>query len=240
MKKEHIVIVGYGEIGQAVSKFYSSDSYNLQIVDIDTKAKSFDCDVLHICFPYSVEFITESQRYIQQFSPRLIIIHSTIHPGTCDEIDCDALVYSPVVGIHPHLYECMQTFKKFVAGRNKDSVIRAVQHLNSLGIDVATFKCTKSLETAKTLCTLYYGMCIAFHDEVNDLCTREELDYSEVMTLWNKEYNSGYKKIGKDNVVRPTLTPAHGKIGGHCVIPNAEMIADYFKSPIVDYVLRLK
>lgn len=240
MKKEHIVIVGYGEIGQAVSKFYNSDSYNLQIVDVDTKPKSSGCDVLHICFPYSTEFITETRRYIQQFSPSLVIIHSTIYPGTCDEIDCDALVYSPVVGIHPHLYECMQTFKKFVAGHNKDSVIKAVQHLNSLGIDVAIFKSTKSLETAKTLCTLYYGMCIAFHDEVNDLCTREELDYSEVMTLWNKEYNSGYKKIGKDNVVRPTLTPAHGKIGGHCVIPNAEMIADYFKSPIVDYVLRLK
>jgi hypothetical protein len=240
MKKRQIVIVGYGEIGQAIAEFYSQQTYDLQIVDVDSLLCQCSCDVLHICFPYSDSFTYEVEKYISMFSPKLLVIHSTVYPGTCEKIVFDSLVYSPVVGVHPHLHECIKIFKKFVAGKNKSSTIEACKHFNELGINVATFKCCKSLETAKTLCTLYYGMCIAFHDEVHELCKRESLDYSEVMTLWNSEYNSGYKKIGKENVVRPVLSPAYGKIGGHCVVPNAEMIADYFNSPIVDYVLRLK
>jgi UDP-N-acetyl-D-mannosaminuronate dehydrogenase len=240
MKKQKIVIVGYGEIGQAIHQFYTHTDYDTQIVDVDTCCIKTYCDVLHICFPYNSNFIFEVEKYILLFSPHLVIIHSTIHPGTSKNINFNNLVYSPVIGVHPHLYECIKIFKKFIAGKTKSSIVEARQHFSELGIDTAVFKCCKSLETAKTLCTLYYGMCIAFHDEVYNLCKRESLDYSEVMTLWNSEYNSGYKKIGKGNVTRPVLMPAYGKIGGHCVIPNAEMIADYFNSPIIDYVLRLK
>jgi len=240
MKKQQVVIAGYGEIGQAIAQLYSHDLYDLHLVDVDSPTCQCSCDILHICFPYSESFVAEVEKYISQVSPRLAVIHSTVHPGTCDKIAFEGLVYSPVVGIHPHLHKCLKIFKKFVAGKNKVSAIEACKHFAELGIGTLTFKCCKSLETAKTLCTLYYGMCIAFHDEVNELCQREGLDYAEVMTLWNSEYNSGYKKLGKMNVVRPVLSPAHGKIGGHCVIPNAQMIADYFSSPIVDYVLRLK
>jgi UDP-N-acetyl-D-mannosaminuronate dehydrogenase len=240
MKKQKIIIAGYGEIGQAIHQFYNQHDYELSIVDIDVSLSQCHCDILHICFPYSDNFIVEVEKYISLFSPHLVIIHSTIYPGTSENIKFNNLVYSPVVGVHPHLHECIKIFKKFVAGKTKQSIIEACNHFSELGIASTMFKCCKSLETAKTLCTLYYGMCIAFHDEVHDLCKKESIDYSEVMTLWNSEYNSGYKKIGKDNVIRPVLSPAHGKIGGHCVIPNAEMIASYFNSPIIDYVLRLK
>jgi len=44
--------------------------------------------------------------------------------------------------------------------------------------------------------------------------------------MWNKQYNDGYTKLGKSNVVRPVLTPPSGKIGGHCVSQNFELLPE--------------
>ena len=44
-----------------------------------------------------------------------------------------------------------------------------------------------------------------------------------------------------ENVVRPVLyPPKDGKIGGHCVIPNAELCKKFFDSTVLDYILELK
>jgi len=83
-------------------------------------------------------------------------------------------------------------------------------------------------------------MCIAFHDDVDKLCNKNNIPFNDVMTKWNTEYNRGYKLLGKPNVIRPVLTPPKGKIGGHCIIPNAETIKGYFKSDVIEYILKLK
>ena len=235
----NIVIAGYGEIGQAIHSLYMSDSFNVAHVEIDGKCHLKKADVLNICFPYSDTFVQDVTDYIARFNPRLTIIHSTVLPGTTGSIDANNVVYSPVIGIHPQLPVCLKTFKKFIGGKTPEAITLAKQHFSQLGLQYIVFTSPKAVETAKTLCTLYYGMCISFHDEANDLCKREGLDYDEVMTAWNSEYNRGYTVLGKSNVCRPVLFSPDGKIGGHCVIPNAKMIASYFKSIIIKYVLRL-
>lgn len=235
----NIVIAGYGEIGQAIHSLYTPDGFDIATVEIDGACQLEKADVLNICFPYSDTFVQDVTCYIARFNPSLTIIHSTVLPGTTDAIDDTHVVYSPVIGIHPELSVCLKTFKKFIGGKTTESIKCAQQHFALLGLDCVVFASPKAVETAKTLCTLYYGMCISFHDEVNDLCKREGLHYDEVMTAWNSEYNRGYTALGKSNVCRPVLFSPNGKIGGHCIIPNAKMIASYFKSVIIKYVLRL-
>jgi UDP-N-acetyl-D-mannosaminuronate dehydrogenase len=235
----NIVIAGYGEIGQAIHSLYESDMFNIAPVEIDGLCQIRKADVLNICFPYSDTFVRDVTDYIARFNPRLTIIHSTVLPGTTDSIDADNIVYSPVIGVHPQLDMCLKTFKKFIGGKTSEAIVLTQQHFALLGLESMVFASPKAVETAKTLCTLYYGMCISFHDEANDLCQREGLQYDEVMTAWNSEYNRGYTALGKSNVCRPVLFSPDGKIGGHCVVPNAKMIASYFKSVIIKYVLRL-
>jgi len=53
-----------------------------------------------------------------------------------------------------------------------------------------------------------------------------DLQYDEVYTHPNNTYNEGYEELGMPNVRRPVLYPPEGKIGGHCIAPNFELLPD--------------
>ena len=239
-KKENILVVGNGEIGKAILKLYNND-YNVDVIDINSSFVKIDnVDVMNICIPYGKDFVNIVKNYITKFNPELTIIHSTVLPGSTKKIKTSNIVYSPVVGMHPNLYKSLKTFTKFIGANDSGSLKRVKRHFKKLKIKYKTFKNTKTVETSKIVSTLYYGMCIAFHNDVDLLCKKNNLPFEQIMTEWNTEYNKGYTALGKVNVVRPVLDSPKGKIGGHCIINNAEIIKNYFKSDIIDYVLKLK
>lgn len=240
-KKENIIIIGNGETGKSIYDLYNKRRYNVTIIDIDSPLMNVSViDVMNICIPYSENFINIVQEYINQYNPKLTIIHSTVLPGTTKQISTHDIIYSPIIGVHPNLYKSLKTFKKFIGSDNKHSLSLAKKHFKKIKIKFEILENTKTVETAKILSTLYYGMCIAFHDDVNKLCNETKIPFNDVMIKWNIEYNRGYKLLGKHNVIRPVLSPPNGKIGGHCIIPNAEIIKGYFKSDILKYILKLK
>jgi len=240
-KKKNILILGYGEVGRALEKIYCN-KFNVFIIEMgqDLPDLNTTFEVLNVCIPYNDEFVNVVEDYIKLYNPKFCIIHSTIYPGTTKKIKFNNIVYSPIIGVHPQLEKSIKTFKKFIGADNKKSLKLVKNHFNKLKIKYKVLQNTETVEAAKLLSTLYYGICISFHDDVNNLCKEKNINFEHVMSQWNKEYNLGYKKLGKHNVIRPILKPANGKIGGHCIIPNAELIKDYFKSEIVDYVLKLK
>ena len=178
--------------------------------------------------------------------PKLTIIHSTITPGTTLKVlnklkDKHLVVHSPVRGIHPNLYEGLKTFVKFIGSDNEEATTITVNHYTDIELKTQIFKSSKASELAKVLSTTYYGMCIAFHNDINKLCKEHDVKFEEVATKWNKTYNEGYTKLGMINVVRPVLyPPKDGKIGGHCVVPNAQLCKQFFDSKVLDYILELK
>ena len=62
----------------------------------------------------------------------------------------------------------------------------------------------------------------------------------DIITDWNKTYNSGYKELGKEGVIRPVLIPPDKSIGGHCVIPNTELLKGIYESEAFDLILKYK
>ena len=48
------------------------------------------------------------------------------------------------------------------------------------------------------------------------------------------------EKLGKKNVIRPVLFPPDKGIGGHCVVPNTEILKKYYKSQAFDLILKFK
>lgn len=231
-------IIGYGEIGKAIEAVYFEKGIRPLIKDLNRDDGLDQCDFLHICIPYSENFTKTVSNYAKDLSPKYIVIHSTVAPGTTDSITgCDHVVHSPVRGVHPELYEGIVTFKKIVAGNGAREV---AEHFFDLGIEVRIYENAITSEVAKLLSTTYYGMCIAFHDYANKLCDQTGVNYEEAMTQWNTDYNQGYKILGMDHVVRPVLYPPNGKIGGHCVIPNAQILSETMNSPILEAILDLQ
>jgi len=69
-------ILGYGEVGKAIAKFYN----NPKIKDIDRDDGLKGVDILHVCIPYSDKFADIVKKEIKNIKPKLTMIHSTVAP----------------------------------------------------------------------------------------------------------------------------------------------------------------
>jgi len=235
-KKElKIGILGYGEVGQAIAKFYK----NPRIKDLNKDDGLEGVEILHVCIPWSKNFVKLVKKEIKKIKPKLTIIHSTVAPETTKKIG-GMIVHSPVRGVHPHLYEGIKTFVKYIGADNKKAGDFAKRHLESLGIKTKVFYPSVTTEIGKLLDTSYYGLCIAWHGEMKKLCNKYGIDFEKAVTDFNKTYNEGYKKLGLPNVIRPVLYPPKGGIKGHCICKNAEILKKYYKSQALDLILKYK
>ena len=68
------------------------------------------------------------------------------------------------------------------------------------------------------------GWNIVFEKAVKAYCDEHGLNFDLVYTAANRSYNEGYLDLGMWHVQRPVLKDFPGKIGGHCVIPNAKLL----------------
>jgi len=235
-----IGIIGYGEIGRGLDKVYKEKGYIPKIKDLYMDDDLRDVDVLNICIPFTDSFVRDVKHYIYGIKPGIVIIHSTVPPGTTRLVgeDYPAVCHSPVRGVHPNLDEGIKTFVKAFGGV---AAVPAAKHFeNDLGIECEVYETSVTTEVAKLLDTSYYGVCIAWHDYAKKLCDKHNVDFDEAQTHYNQTYNNGYKELRKGNVVRPTLIPPDGSIGGHCVVPNAELLREDLDSKLLQAITDLK
>lgn len=75
----HIGILGYGEIGKAVSKFYAYG--DLHVKDLDRDEFHDTMDAVHICIPFSDTFIDTIVDMFTKYKITFAIIHSTVGTG---------------------------------------------------------------------------------------------------------------------------------------------------------------
>lgn len=235
-KGKSVGILGYGEVGRAIAKFYAHPL----IKDIETDDGLRGVRVLHVCIPWSGRFVEIIKKEIKNIQPELTIIHSTVAPGTTKKIG-GMTVHSPIRGIHPNLYQGIKTFVKYVGADDKRAGRIAKAHLESAGMKVSVCMPSVVTELGKLLDTTYYGLCIAWHGEMKRLCDMVGTNFEQTVSDFNRTYNQGYAKLGKHNVIRPVLYPPSSGIGGHCVILNAEILRSLpFHSKAIDLVLAYK
>ena len=70
------------------------------------------------------------------------------------------------------------------------------------------------------------------------ICKKNKIDFGEAYTQWNETYNQGYKKLGMNYVIRPVLKHIPGKIGGHCIISNCEILKKSVPNKITSFILK--
>ena len=236
---ESIGILGYGEVGKSLAKFYK----NPRIKDLKRNDELKGVEILNVCLSWSDNFIKIVEKEIREIKPKLTIIHSTTAPGATKKIASDTkalVVHSPIRGMHPNLHPGIKTFVKYVGTNIKRAGELAKKHLESLGIKTKVFQSSITTEIGKLLSTSYYGICITWHGEMKKICDKAGVDFEKAVTDFNKTYNQGYKKLGMPHVIRPILYPPRRGISGHCILPNTKILKKYCNSKTLDLILRYK
>lgn len=217
---EHLII-GNGEVGSALAEVLSM---RYGVVGWDRATDSEDdlarCQVLHLAYPYTPEFLDYARHYTTLTTPELIVVHSTVPVGTTEQLG-ERAVHSPVRGVHPRLLASLRCFVKFFGGPRAEE---AAGPFERVGVDTFCAPESEVTEALKLWDTTQFGLMILIQKEIKAWCDRYGLDFDVVYRLANRTYNAGYEELGMPHVVRPWLEDVPGPIGGHCVIPNAHLL----------------
>jgi UDP-glucose 6-dehydrogenase len=229
VRNANTLVVGLGEVGSALSQVLRRTG---RVFEHDLERCEFDepIGVMHLCVPFTrqSDFEATALSYIQRFKPELTIINSTVVPGTSRAIADRAkapIAYSPVRGKHVRMAEDLLRYRKFVAGSDDNAAARAIEHFRATGMTTQCISKLETLELAKLGETTYFGILIAFAQELNRYANRVDGDYAEVLDFF------------EEVDFLPSTKYFPGFIGGHCVIPNIDLMRTIASSPMLEAVL---
>ena len=229
MKKD--IVVGLGEIGVPILKLISK-KHNAVGFDIDNKLmkkgkfqkfQNYQTEFLHITIPVSQKFDSNVIALFKKFMPECVVIHSTISPGTTERLQkrlSIPIIYSATRGVHKNMLKDLKRYTKFFvissrAPKKKWAVATYARKMKECGIKTKKMSKPETLELAKIICdTTYLGWLVNYAQLSNMIAIEHGVDYDE-MWLFSDEI---HKFLGN----RPKMFP--GFIGGHCVIPNIDLL----------------
>ena len=229
MKKD--IVAGIGEIGKPILKLLSKDNitvgFDLNPDLMDERKfgryQNLKTSFLHIAIPVTDKFVNNVLKLYKKFKPECIVIHSTIKPGTTEKLQGKLsipVIYSATRGVHKRMIYDLKRYTKFFAiskntPRGKWASSRFVKLMKSCGIKTKQMSKPETLELAKIICdTSYLGWLINYAQLSNMIAIKHGVDYDEMWSFSDEIH----KLLGN----RPKMYP--GYIGGHCVIPNLNLI----------------
>jgi UDP-N-acetyl-D-mannosaminuronate dehydrogenase len=219
-----VVVAGLGEVGKPLFEL-ASHHYDVIGIDISPAERIEKADVLHVCYPFQIkDFIGETARYIDLYRPALTIINSTVSVGTTRAIierTGAAVVNSPVRGKHARMLEELSLYTKFVGAVDPVAGEAAARHFAALGLKTKVLSCPEATELAKLTETTYFGLMIAWAQEVERYCDQSGQNYEEIVSFYDEVK------------FFPPVKYFPGIIGGHCVMPNIRILSKYTHSVVL-------
>ena len=228
LKKD--IVVGLGEIGLPIFKLLSKkikiDGFDkIEKLNSNKFSNIKNIEFMHICIPFSKDFEKSVLQLTKKFNPDGIVIHSTISPNTTKKLQTKLdlpIIYSATRGVHKRMLKDLKRYTKFFAVYNyapksKWASRTFKNKLKKCGVKTKQLSQPITLELAKVVCdTSYYGWLINFAQISKMIADKENVDYDE---MWS--FTDEIQKFLKN---RPKMFP--GFIGGHCVIPNLDLMDD--------------
>jgi UDP-N-acetyl-D-mannosaminuronate dehydrogenase len=220
-----VLVVGLGEVGKPLLSILSK-RYQAFGVDIKGAVDQIEHpDVMHICYPFEIyDFVGETVRYIGRYKPALTIINSTVGVGTTRKVAAGSsadVVHSPVRGKHAHMQDEMLCYTKFIGALDSTAAHKAARHFECAGLKTRILSSPENTELGKLAETTYFGMMIAWAQEVERYCDRTGTTYNEVISLFD------------EIKFFPPVKYFPGIIGGHCVMRNIEILSRVYCSDLL-------
>ncbi len=153
---------------------YGLDLDKTKMKDLKQKALPETTNVMHICLPCKdqAKFVDIVTSYARRFKPKLIIINSTVPPGTTMSVSdrCACLVaHSPFRGVHEspeHMKWELKRWTKYVGGASPEAGRIADRHFRRLGLKTKVLKSCRETELAKLFETTYRAWMITCFQEM--------------------------------------------------------------------------
>ena len=237
------IVLGMGEVGQTLFDLLTERGFECVGIDEDaSKSKNYsagwevsdikDPMYLHVCIPGQLEnFAAVVSGWISKFDgTKVVLVHSTVSPGTTKQIQKEnenvLVLSSPVRGVHRRFLDDVKRYTKFIGsdrGRPEPEIVTGLQQRFK---KICWMSTTKTAEIAKILVdTTYYGWLINYAQITKMICQKEDIDFDEMWTFADEIHEN----LGN----RPKMYP--GVIGGHCVIPNLDLV-EYDKIDMISAI----
>jgi len=225
------IVAGLGQIGkpilQLISKATFAVGYDINPKSFDksklAKSEKLETRFLHVCVPYTDNFIKNVGSLYEKFKPKSLVIHSTVSPYTTKNLQEKLpipVIYSATRGVHTRMLYDLRRYAKFYAIEpGTPNANWAAQEFSKLmrkcGVKTKRMSSPITLELAKIVCdTSYLGWLINYAQISNMIAIQHVVDYDEMWSFSDEIH----RFLGN----RPKMFP--GFIGGHCVIPNLDLI----------------
>jgi len=140
------------------------------------------------------------------------------------------MVHSPVRGMHVNresMKRYLSFLTKYIGGVDNESTRLARKHFEDLGLKTKVLNSPMETELAKLFETTYRAWMIACFQEMHRISRHFEADFNNVVDLLEDDHRIRFD--------RPIHFPA--VIGGHCIIPNAELLLQSYDSTFLRLIL---
>jgi UDP-N-acetyl-D-mannosaminuronate dehydrogenase len=248
LTKETVLLIGLGEIGHSLFTLLSEkkESFGVYGLDLDqTKMQELGqsksmvpnkVDTMQVCLPCGNpdKFAEIVADYAKQYKPKLTIINSTVPPGTtlkvADKCKCP-VAHSPARGVHinaEHMVWEMKRWPKYVGGATTEAAKAAKAHFEKMGLKVKVLKSCRETELAKLFETTYRAWMISCFQEMHRISRAFGAEFNETVDFLEDTHRQRFD--------RPVMFP--GFIGGHCLIPNTELLLKSYDSDFLRLILK--
>lgn len=179
-------------MGSAIYEILKENKIDVYGIDKHGRKSIREYDIMHVCIPFTDDFIGIVLKYDKEYSPSIIVIHSTVKPGTTSSFRGMNVVYSPVRGKHPNMKKDIYKYNKWIGGKPK-LTNKVAELFERCGIKTRVMSNQFNLELAKILETSYIGWKIVFFQELRRM--GRIVDYDMVCDFL-EETSKIYRRAG--------------------------------------------
>ncbi len=249
MAHQIVLIIGLGEIGHTLFSLYTEKKTEFTVYGLDLDQNKMQglnqdqtkipnkIDVLQVALPCanSEKFAQVIADYVKQYQPNLVIVNSTVPPGTILQVakkcnNCQ-VAHSPARGVHinaEHMLWEMKRWPKYIGGATPKATKDAQSHFETLGLQVKVLNSCNETELAKLFETTYRAWMITCFQEMHRIAHTFNADFNNTLDFLEDTHRQRYD--------RPIMFP--GYIGGHCLIPNTELLLKAYDSDLLRLILK--
>lgn len=221
------IVMGLGEVGRPLLEVLKR-SHDVEGIDVPARDVSGPVRYLHVCYPAEIDdFVGVTERYVARYRPAAVVIHSTVPVGTTRAVServAVPVLHSPVRGKHVRMVQELTHYVKFIGADDADAARSLASYFTAAGVTPRVVGSPEASELAKLTETTYFGVLIAFAQDVDRMARQVGVSYDDVAAF--------YEEIA----YLPRVRFFPGVIGGHCVMPNIKLLKRTFQSHLLDAV----
>jgi UDPglucose 6-dehydrogenase len=254
-------IIGYGVVGQALGQFALKDQIKVIPFDLyqerfnspQQMLTAFNADIVFVCVPtptdpeddmLDISLVLDTACKWNEFTAKpnsVLVIKSTIPPGTTDEIidylDNDRIVHNPEFLNQATAREDFLAEDHIVIAGPNSNCVQKVSELYEIfyrarGKDDLRIQINsdpKIAELTKMIRNAFYLTKLSFMNDVSELCQQVGVEYNNLQPLFAQQGHNSW--IDPQHTKVPGLDGKNG-VGGKC-LPKDSLglvaLADIYK-----------